>query len=131
MALNNVNSTTTTAAPSTGREIAARPATDDVSIVDRFTDTVSFDNVKHVASNVVDAGEHFVNDQIKDLKKVVDSFMGWMGLSMLKEMEKLEEKDRERKLEMKIEAALEDGRRARNAAAERAEDQKRRSQAAA
>lgn len=125
MALNTVTSTSNAAAPAAAREVAARPATDDVSIVDRFTDSLSFDSVKNVASDVVEAGENLVNDQIKELKKVVDGFMGWMGLSMLKEMNKLEEKERERKANAKIEAAIEDGRRAANAAQMRNEDESR------
>ena len=64
MAMTTVNSTSNAAAPAAAREVAARPANDDVSIVDRFTDSLSFASVKNAAGDVVEAGENLVNDQI-------------------------------------------------------------------
>ena len=130
-ALNTVSSTTPAASTASSREAVARPAAEDKSIVDRFTDTVSFDNLKNVATDVVDAGDDLLDQSIKELKTVVGGFLGWMGLSMLSEMTKLDEKARERRRNEAVEAAIEDGRRAANAAQARSEDKNRRQAAAA
>ena len=130
-ALNTVSSTTPAASTASSREAVARPAAEDKSIVDRFTDTVSFDNLKNVATDVVDAGDDLLDQSIKELKTVVGGFLGWMGLSMLSEMTKLDEMARERRRNEAVEAASVDGRRAANAALARSEDKNRRQAAAA
>lgn len=128
-ALNNISSTSQTAAPAS-RDIVARPAAEERSLVDRFTDTVSLENVKNVAGDVVDLGDDLLDKSVRELKAVVGGFLGWMGLSMLSEMTKLEEKARERQRNEKAEAAADDARRAGNAAQARSEE-KRRGQLAA
>lgn len=120
-ALNNITASNQSAATTAPREIVARPVAEDKSIVDRFTDTVSFDTLKNVATDVVDAGDDLLDKSVKELKAVVGGFLGWVGLSMLSEMNRQEEKSRERRKANEAEYAIEDARRAAVAAQARAE----------
>lgn len=125
MAVNTVSNTSQSTAAPVSRDVVARPVAEDKSIVDRFTDTVSFDNIKHVAGDVVDAGDDLLDKSVKELKAVVGGFLGWVGLSMLSEMNRQEEKTRERRKANEAELAMEDAHRAANAAKSRNESQAR------